>query len=91
MWRFAVTDNGPGIEERYFEKIFQMFQTLLPRDQRESAGIGLPIAKKIVELFGGRVWVESKPGAGATFFFTLPKGETTTATETPVWKGANLN
>jgi signal transduction histidine kinase len=72
-WRFRVTDNGPGIEEKYFEKIFQMFQTLAPRDQRESTGIGLPIVKKIVELFGGRVWVESKPGEGATFFFTLPK------------------
>jgi signal transduction histidine kinase len=64
-WQFAVSDNGPGIEEKYFEKIFQMFQTLVPRDQRESTGIGLPIVKKIVELFGGRIWVESKPGAGA--------------------------
>jgi signal transduction histidine kinase len=68
-----VTDNGPGIEEKYFEKIFQMFQTLAPRDQCESTGIGLPIVKKIVELFGGRIWVQSKPGEGTTFFFSLPK------------------
>ena len=73
VWKFSVTDNGPGIEEKYFEKIFQMFQTLAPRDQCESTGIGLPIVKKIVELFGGRIWVQSKPGEGTTFFFSLPK------------------
>ncbi len=79
-WEFAVSDNGPGIEEKYFEKIFQMFQTLAPRDQRESTGIGLPIVKKIVELYGGSVWVESQPGHGSTFFFTFPKK---TRTEVP--------
>ncbi len=72
-WEFAVSDNGPGIEAKYFEKIFQMFQTLAPRDQRESTGIGLPIVKKIVELYGGSVWVESEVGQGSTFFFTFPK------------------
>jgi two-component system sensor kinase FixL len=76
VWEFAVTDNGPGIQARYFEKIFQMFQTLAPRDQRESTGIGLPVVKKIVELFGGRVWVESEVGKGSTFAFTLPKQQT---------------
>jgi len=68
-----VADNGPGIEERYFEKIFQMFQTLSPRDERESTGIGLAVVKKIVELCGGSVRIESKVGEGATFCFTLPK------------------
>jgi len=74
-WRFSVSDNGPGIEEKYFEKIFQLFQTLTPRDQFESTGIGLSLVKRIVELYGGKVWVESKMGQGSTFFFTLPKRE----------------
>jgi signal transduction histidine kinase/methyl-accepting chemotaxis protein len=75
FWRFSVADNGPGIEKKYFQKIFQMFQTLVPRDERESTGIGLAIVKKIVELFGGGIWLESTLGQGTTFFFTLPKQE----------------
>jgi signal transduction histidine kinase/HAMP domain-containing protein len=73
FWRFFVSDNGPGIDARYFDKIFQMFQTLAPRDERESTGIGLAVVKKIVELCGGTIWVESRVGEGSTFFFTLPK------------------
>ncbi len=73
FWKFSVADNGPGIEEKYFEKIFKMFQTLSPRDKFESTGIGLTIVKKIVDLYGGHIWVESKVGEGSTFFFTLPK------------------
>jgi PAS domain S-box-containing protein len=72
-WKFSVADNGCGIKEQYFEKIFEIFQTLSPRDASESTGIGLTIVKKIVELFGGKCWVESKFGQGSTFFFTLPK------------------
>ncbi len=75
FWKFSVSDNGPGIKEEYFEKIFQIFQTLLPRDEFESTGIGLTEAKKIVETYGGKIWVESKVGEGTTFFFTLPKQE----------------
>jgi light-regulated signal transduction histidine kinase (bacteriophytochrome) len=75
FWRFSVADNGPGIEKEYFGKIFKMFQTLLSRDRCESIGIGLAIVKKIVEVYGGNVWVESKVGEGSTFFFTLPKQE----------------
>jgi PAS domain S-box-containing protein len=74
-WEFYVADNGPGIEERYFEKIFQLFQTLTPRDEFESTGIGLTVTKKIVELYNGKIWVKSEPGQGSTFFFTLPKQE----------------
>ncbi len=75
-WKFYVADNGPGIEEKYFEKIFQLFQTLSPRDEVESTGIGLTVAKKIVEMYGGRIWLQSTVGEGTTFFFTLPKQET---------------
>ena len=78
FWRFSVSDNGPGIDAKYFEKIFQIFQTLVPRDERESTGIGLAIVKKIVDLCGGSIWVESNVGKGATFFFTLPKGQAAT-------------
>ena len=87
VWQFAVTDNGCGIEDRHFEKIFQMFQTLVPRDQRESTGIGLSIVKKIIELFGGRIWIESQPGEGTTFFFTLPKCAVVTEQEALVCGG----
>ena len=72
-WHFRVSDNGPGIEPRHWERIFLMFQSLAPRDRTESTGIGLSLVKKIVEMYGGRVWVESKIHAGSTFHFALPK------------------
>jgi light-regulated signal transduction histidine kinase (bacteriophytochrome) len=73
QWKFSVTDNGPGIKEQHFAKIFQLFQTLAPRDRVESSGVGLALVKKIVEMYGGRVWVESTVGEGSTFFFTFPR------------------
>lgn len=72
-WQFRVSDNGPGIEEKYFEKIFGIFQTLQARDELETAGMGLALARKIVGKFGGRIWLTSKINKGCDFFFTLPK------------------
>lgn len=72
MVEFAVADNGPGIAPQYHERIFGIFQTLAPRDQVEGSGLGLALVKKIVEHQGGRVWVESDEGQGATFRFTWP-------------------
>jgi signal transduction histidine kinase len=75
MWRFYVCDNGPGIDEKYKEKVFKIFQTLNPRDKVEGTGIGLTIVKKIVELYEGNIWFESKIGEGTTFYFTLPQNK----------------
>ena len=74
-WRFGVADNGPGIEEKHFERIFQIFQTVSDQHSFESTGVGLSVVKKIVDLYGGTVWVESEVGNGSVFYFTLPKLE----------------
>ena len=70
FWEFSVTDNGPGIAPEYHERIWGIFQTLQARDKLESTGIGLSVVKKSVESRGGRAWLESAPGQGATFRFT---------------------
>lgn len=84
-WRFSVADNGPGIEERHHERIFQLFQTLAPRDRIESSGVGLTLVKKILEMYGSDVSIQSIFGAGTTFSFTLPvRGRGPTLPETGI-------
>ena len=71
-WEFVVADNGPGIAPEHHERVFGIFQTLEARDRVEGTGIGLSVVKKLVETRGGRVWIDSVPGAGAAFHFTWP-------------------
>ncbi len=74
-YQFYVSDNGPGIEKKYYNRIFQIFQRLVSKDDMEGTGIGLSLVKRIVQTYGGDIWLESKLGEGTTFYFTLAVGK----------------
>jgi len=74
-YEFSLADNGPGIDPQYHDRIFEIFQTLQPRDKSESTGVGLSIVKKILAVEQGKIWLEPNPAIGATFHFSWPKTE----------------
>jgi len=83
QWHFSIRDNGPGIDVKYHDKIFQIFQTVNAKKDDESTGIGLAIVKRIVNDLDGKIWIESSPGNGTTFHFTQPKENVPAPTPEP--------
>ena len=91
IWRFAVSDNGIGLDMKYAERVFKMFQRLHERDRYDGSGIGLAISKRIIERHHGTMWLESEAGQGTTVYFTLRGADSPPVAEPPATEPAGAS